>query len=152
MTHPLDKAIKEAEEFLGYAETYFDFQKTEAHRLAAITLSVSNAHNDSTGTSLGFVAARSYHWLTALNIKDPWEAMRDEYDRAKLKHGDMTLDSDTPTDNQRFYALVEELGEIARALTYDKEHAGELAAEIRQLGALALAWLTHELEKETSRD
>jgi NTP pyrophosphatase (non-canonical NTP hydrolase) len=54
----------------------------------------------------------------------------------------MTLDAEGPTDEQRVAALVEELGEVARALTYDQDHAGDLTTELTQLAALAAAWAT----------
>ncbi len=63
---------------------------------------------------------------------------------------DHILDSDRPTDSQRLAALVEELGEVARALTYDASteagHGGDLATEVTQVGALAAAWALHVLE------
>lgn len=58
----------------------------------------------------------------------------------------MTLDCDGPTDENRFYALAEEVGEVAASLTYDNAqgtgHNANTIAEITQVGALALAWLT----------
>ncbi|MCR2051466.1 hypothetical protein NSA19_01060 [Actinomyces bowdenii] len=86
------------------------------------------------------IAIYCHAWLEALGVMDGWRAMREEYDRAKAKHGDNTLDSLTMDDDMKFFALMEEVGEIARALTYDREHAGELVDEITQTGALALAW------------
>ena len=85
-------------------------------------------------------------WASVAGVVDPAEAMQEEYDRACLLHPGMTLDSDAPTDAQRLAALVEELGEVARALSYDahtdRGHAGDLATELIQLGALAAAWAT----------
>lgn len=68
-----------------------------------------------------------------------------EYERAAVKHPGMTLDADGPTDELRFYALAEEVGEVAASLTYDNAqgtgHGADTIAEVTQVGALALAWL-----------
>ena len=89
-------------------------------------------------------------WLRVLGVADPREAMREEYDRACVKHPGWTLDSDRPTNVQRLAALVEELGEVARAQSYDADteagHGGDLATEVTQVGALAAAWALHVLE------
>ena len=57
----------------------------------------------------------------------------------------MTLDCDGHTDESRFYALAEEVGEVAASLTYDNAqstgHNADTIAEVTQVGALALAWL-----------
>ena len=63
-----------------------------------------------------------------------------EYVRAKQKHGDMTLDGARCTDLNRLAALVEEVGETARAMTYDKDHAGDLRKELIQVANVALTW------------
>jgi len=64
---------------------------------------------------------------------------------AAVKHPGMTLDCDGPTDENRFYALAEEVGEVAASLTYDNAqgtgHGADTVAEVTQVGALALAWL-----------
>ena len=85
-------------------------------------------------------------------VADPVEAMREEYDRACVLHPGMTLDSPEPSDAQRFAAVVEELGEVARATTYDAQtdrgHAGDRDTELIQLGALAAAWATRYTTEE----
>jgi len=62
----------------------------------------------------------------------------------------MTLDCDGPTDENRFYALAEEVGEVCAAFTYDNKadtgHNADLISEVTQVGALALAWLTRYQE------
>lgn len=69
-----------------------------------------------------------------------------EYEWASSKHPGMTLDCDGHTDESRFYALAEEVGEVAASLTYDNAegtgHKADTIAEVTQVGALALAWLT----------
>lgn len=149
MTHPLNDAITIA----TFSGTFPEIRKNHPQRdrfyLSILIRRLGDtACGIPTTDALAGIATGTNDWLLDLGISDPWQAMCDEYDRAKAKHGDMTLDSDKPTNEQRFFAVVEEIGEIARALTYDQDHAGELTKEITQLGALALAWLTHELEKK----
>ena len=84
--------------------------------------------------------------LIDLDVDDPAAAFVAEWERAAVKHPGMTLDCDCPTDENRFYALAEEVGEVAAALTYDNAnttgHNADTIAEVTQVGALALAWLT----------
>ena len=84
--------------------------------------------------------------LTNLSVEDPAAAFVAEWERAAVKHPGMTLDCDGPTDENRFYALAEEVGEVAASLTYDNAqgtgHNADTIAEVTQVGALALAWLT----------
>lgn len=92
------------------------------------------------------VAAESVLLLIHLGVEDPAVAFVAEWERAAVKHPDMTLDCDGPTDENRFYALAEEVGEVAASLTYDNKastgHNADLISEVTQVGALALAWLT----------
>ena len=90
-------------------------------------------------------------WATALlvhhiGVVNPVQALVGEYVRATVKHPGMTLDADGPTDELRFYALAEEVGEVAASFTYDNDkvtgHGADTISEIAQVGALALAWLT----------
>lgn len=84
-------------------------------------------------------------FLRDLGVEDPAAAFVAEYERAAIKHPGMTLDCDGPTDENRFYALAEEVGEVAASLTYDNAnstgHNADTIAEVTQVGALALAWL-----------
>lgn len=73
---------------------------------------------------------------------DPREVLAEGFRHAKSKHGDRTFDKDLP-HLDRVAAYIEELGELARALTYDKEHANEVAAELADIGELTLAWLAN---------
>lgn len=90
--------------------------------------------------------------LTNLYVEDPAAAFVAEYERAAAKHPGMTLDCDGPTDENRFYALAEEVGEVAASLTYDNAqgtgHGADTIAEVTQVGALALAWLTRYQDGE----
>lgn len=66
-----------------------------------------------------------------------------EYDAAKRKHGENTLDGKLSNDLKRIAALVEEVGEVAELLTYDKArmHGPErLKAELIQVANVALTW------------
>jgi hypothetical protein len=84
--------------------------------------------------------------LHFLGVTDPVGEFLAEYERAAKKHPGMTLDSDQPTNESRFYALAEEVGEVCAALTYDNAkdtgHNADLISEVVQVGGLALAWLT----------
>lgn len=67
----------------------------------------------------------------------------DEYDRAKAKHGGYTLDGSLSTDTLRLAALVEEVGEVAKLMTYDQVSADvtQLRAELVQVACLAAMWV-----------
>lgn len=73
-----------------------------------------------------------------------------EYLRAAEKHSGMTLECEGHTDATRLYALVEEIGEVAAALTYDNDvetgHNAHLEEEAIQVVALALAWATRYIK------
>lgn len=91
------------------------------------------------------------HWL---DVDDPVAEFLAEYKRAAVKHLGMTLDAGGHTDESRFYALAEEVGEVAAALTYDNAqgtgHNANLVSEVTQVGGLALAWLTRYQDGEES--
>lgn len=91
------------------------------------------------------IAAGAAGILQQLGVSDPAVAFVDEYARAAAKHPGMTLDSDSHTDESRFYALAEEVGEVCAALTYDNKaatgHKADLISEVTQVGGLAIAWL-----------
>ena len=95
--------------------------------------------------------------------------VKNEFIRAKQKHGDQTpdgpclseglkqrfemLNTDPKSGDANVFAalrdsanlrrlatLVEETGEVGRALTYDKDHSGGLRKELIQVAAMAVAW------------
>lgn len=74
------------------------------------------------------------------------EAVRAESIRAHLKHGENSMLSHTTTMMERLAALIEEVGEVAQLLTYDKKlAAGDqwkdlLVKELIQVGNVALSW------------
>ena len=103
-------------------------------------------------TRLMAIAAQADAMLRSLGVEDPAALFAAEYERAAVKHPGMTLDCDGPTDENRFYALAEEVGEVAASLTYDNAnstgHGADTIAEVTQVGALALAWLVRYQDGE----
>lgn len=103
-------------------------------------------------TRLMAIAAQADAMLRSLGVEDPAALFAAEWERAAVKHPGMTLDCDGPTDENRFYALAEEVGEVAASLTYDNKaatgHGADTIAEVTQVGALALAWLTRYQDGE----
>lgn len=92
--------------------------------------------------------------LHYLGVASPEEEFLAEYERAAKKHPGMTLDSDQHTNESRFYALAEEVGEVCAALTYDNKadtgHNSDLISEVTQVGGLAIAWLMR-FDKEVQK-
>lgn len=68
-------------------------------------------------------------------------AVQDEAYRAHIKHGDHSLLGDGLTPCERLAVLVEEVGEVAKTLTYDQDPQG-LADELVQVASVALSWYT----------
>jgi len=66
-----------------------------------------------------------------------------EYHRAKAKHGEMTLDGKNCTDINRLAALMEECGEAAAEMTYDKGSRANLYKELIQVANVALTWAAY---------
>ena len=97
------------------------------------------------------MAAGAAAMLQQLGVDDPAAAFVAEYERAAAKHPGMTLDSDKHTDESRYYAIAEEVGEVCAALTYDNKsktgHNADLISEVTQVGGLAIAWLTRYQEE-----
>jgi hypothetical protein len=102
-------------------------------------------HHNSIRAKLGFIAMDAMEFLFHYGVEDFGEVFVAEYERAAIKHPGMTLDCDGHTAETRFYALAEEMGEVAASLTYDNDNStgynADTIAEITQVGALALAWL-----------
>lgn len=97
------------------------------------------------------MAAGAAAMLQQLGVEVPADAFVAEYERAAVKHPGMTLDSDKHTDESRYYALAEEVGEVCAALTYDNKantgHNADLISEVTQVGALAIAWVLRLYEE-----
>lgn len=95
-------------------------------------------------------AALMLHYL---GVTDSAGEFLAEYERAAKKHPGMTLDSDKHTNESRYYALAEEVGEVCAALTYDNKastgHNSDLISEVTQVGGLAIAWLLRYRAEES---
>ena len=71
------------------------------------------------------------------------EDVRHEVNRAIVKHGwELTPLNPSRTDQENFVVLVEEVGEVARAMTYDESDDIMLYQELIQVAAMAMAWAT----------
>ena len=109
-------------------------------------------HHNSIRSKLEFIAMDAMELLLNYDVEDFGEVFVAEYERAASKHPGMTLDADGHKEETRFYALAEEVGEVAASLTYDNDnstgHNADTIAEATQVGALALAWLTRYQEGE----
>lgn len=68
------------------------------------------------------------------------EAVDNEFGRAFDKHRGQTPRSWSVGDSTSLVVLVEEVGEVARAMTYDEGDADKLVAELIQVAAMAAAW------------
>lgn len=167
-THDLDQALDEA---IHYPDHYLDNPAHNLGKLAAaagtaitnILESADDRYDDDAQQSLredacvmlANVAGLAAAWAAQpLELDDThiWEAIRMEYDRAHTKHnGNTPLNPDMP-DRDRAAILLEEVGEVARALTPDAHtatgHAGNLAEELIQTATMAAAWLQHLINQE----
>lgn len=77
----------------------------------------------------------------------------DELASAINKHGlAMTPLSHTLTDEKCLTVLVEEIGEVARAMTYDEGNETQLLKELIQVGAMSLAWATRVMQQKDMRE
>ena len=68
-------------------------------------------------------------------------ALNAEIMRAIAKHGwQQTPLNPDMSENEKLIILVEEIGEVARAMTYDEGDPDKLTKELIQVAAMALAW------------
>lgn len=76
-----------------------------------------------------------FHLFDGINDYAP---LHDEMMRAIDKHGwDQTPMSHLMTDEKAFIILAEEVGEVARALTYDEGSKENLRKELLQVAAMS---------------
>jgi hypothetical protein len=71
-------------------------------------------------------------------------AIQAEATRAHLRHGDNSMLGAGYTAADRLAILVEEVGEVAHELTYDRDPAGRkdrLEKELIQVAAMAATWI-----------
>nr|WP_300338788.1 hypothetical protein [Actinomyces sp.] len=161
-THDLDDAIN-----LITEESRQLTHDDEIILLADITyesaLAVCAAHLHSVSGTISNLTKAAVHavfWYqdtTGAPLACALDAVRREYDRARTKHHGNTPLSHTMSDRDRSVILLEEVGEVARALTPDAHeptgHAGDLTDELIQVATVAAAWLQHEIsKKESSND
>lgn len=74
-------------------------------------------------------------------------AINAEYTRAHLKHKGWTPKSVRMSDGERLAILMEEVGEVARAVTYDNRDSENLVAELIQVAAMAGAWAEYAMNE-----
>ena len=60
--------------------------------------------------------------------------------KAIAKHGHRTPLNQQIPDTDKLVILVEEVGEVATAMTYDRGNRDELVKELLQTAAMALSW------------
>ena len=63
-----------------------------------------------------------------------------EYVRAHIKHKGWTPKNVRMSDGERLAILMEEVGEVARAITYDNGDPKKLGEELIQVATMAAAW------------
>jgi hypothetical protein len=74
-----------------------------------------------------------------------FDAVTGELSNAVEKHGTEKLPSSGAlTLGAKLIILVEEVGEVARACTYDEGDKAKRKAELIQVAAMALAWAASE--------
>lgn len=90
--------------------------------------------------------------LAALPLSElTFDAVQAESLRARLKHGPaMTCDNPHLPTVLKLAALVEEVGEVANALTYDGLDRDNLVKELIQVASVACMWI-ESLEGEAAR-
>ena len=73
--------------------------------------------------------------------QDVFDAIEDELESAVTRHGfeRTPLNSEMP-HTEKLTILVEEVGEVARALTYDEYDTDKLYKELIQTATMAAAW------------
>lgn len=85
----------------------------------------------------GSMSAKEHLGLAQVTLS----AVDAETVRAQVKHGDRSYLGDGLTDTERLAGLIEEVGEVGRAMTYDhgndKDH---LVKELIQVSSVAASW------------
>lgn len=78
-------------------------------------------------------------------------AIAAEYVRAHIKHSGHTPKSIHMSDGERLTVLVEEIGEVARAITYDNADLDNLIKELIQVAAMSGAWAEFAMGERDAR-
>ncbi len=80
--------------------------------------------------------------VTFLALHQATLDIKAELKSAAFKHGmEQTPASPSMSDPQRLIILIEEVGEVARAMTYDEGSSEKLEAELIQVATMAAAWV-----------
>lgn len=146
--HVLDPAIN----YLHHALPDYSDIPSASCLLRRLLSAASRCYSDSPETipALALVADTA---LTEVGLQLPdytverFMAMcKAEYDRAHKKHNGLTPYHKSLNDSTRLIVLTEEIGEVARALTYDEGDPDNLVEELVQVATMALAWLARALE------
>lgn len=150
MTHPFDNMLRSNRQrgtnlFLAHASMM------QSVGSIARQLGPGSGRLRGRRVDLMFTALAADDMLRILEVEDPMELYKQEFEAAKRKHPGHTFDLPEVPDGDKYWALAEEVGEVAAALTYDNSddtgHKAELIKEIVQVGALALAWMV-AIDKE----
>jgi NTP pyrophosphatase (non-canonical NTP hydrolase) len=79
-----------------------------------------------------------------IHISDlTFSAINAEFISAQVKHKGRTPMSPEMTDGERLAILVEEVGEVAKAMTHDGDRSG-LVKELIQVCAMSAAWIEYQ--------
>ena len=79
--------------------------------------------------------------VPAFILDECMTAIRSEIFRAARLHGEQAMISPSLPDDNRLPILVEEVGEVARGMTYDNNQGVEhLIEELEQTAAMATSW------------
>lgn len=95
----------------------------------------------STGIASALAKADRHAGLDAILLHGLVTEVVDEVRRAHAKHGAESMVSPGHDPGKRLAILVEEVGEVASALTYDKGDPDNLREELIQVAAMALSWV-----------
>jgi hypothetical protein len=144
MTHPFDEllrlpTIRETNPLLNHAEMMLCLGRL------ARNMGDGQGRLRARRVELYYIAQAAEGMLFELGVENPLELFKAEFEAAKRKHPGHTFDLTEVPDLDKYWALAEEVGEVAAALTYDNTndtgHQADLIKEITQVGGLALAWL-----------
>lgn len=156
----IEEAIKRATQNFT-ARSFCKAYASSWHRLITLTEHAARAATPpgfqatAQDHALAYTAQLAVSWARDLyevdaTEEDVWRQVREEFDRAHRKHDGMTPLCPHMHDMDRASILLEEVGEVARALTPDAHtstgHGGDLATELVQVATMATAWLARILE------
>lgn len=101
---------------------------------------MNTSMNDGEDFKMSDEDIRQFAITAASTFGNAFGDMATELDRAIKKHGVMqTPCNPAMPDGERLKILVEEVGEVARAMTYDEGDPDQLDKELIQVATMALA-------------